>query len=70
MMSNGRITEHPKVHKLQIKLSKMSSARRLYENIDTKELHQIYLKSISNDLNSSSTEEKKPSNQVYFILDL
>ena len=62
---NGSIIVHPKVNKLNIKLSKISSARRLYEK-SSKELEKLYLEVIADESKSHNSNEvrKFPSSQV------
>ena len=65
LSGNGSIIVHPKVNKLNIKLSKISSARRLYEK-SSKELEKLYLEVIADESKSHNSNEvrKFPSSQV------
>ena len=64
LSGNGSIIVHPKVNKFYIKLSKICSARRLYEK-SSKELEKLYLEVIADDKSHNSNEVRKfPSSQV------
>lgn len=63
----AKMKQHPKVNKTQIKLSKLSSARRLFENLGTKELKKIYIAAFAEEQeqNKQSADGKKaPTGEV------
>eukprot|EP01035_Chromulina_nebulosa_P031140 gene31140-41486_t len=66
---SGSNIVHPKVNKLNIKLSKISSARRLYE-ISSKELEKLYLQVVADESqeHNSLDAKKFPSSQAFHLL--
>lgn len=65
--STGRIKPHPKVHKINIKISKLSTARRLYENLESKELEKLLTQtSTESEVTGPQRNDRKmpPASQV------